>query len=254
MNEKRYELLSSTAKLIFSGNEVTKIFKTPNLAMKEFEILQKINNVFGETNCDGWTYRMVKPLKYKNNDTRYTMEVATGEHMDKYIRVNPQITFHAGRWLALYHQGFYNEIPGGKVVLFGDFKPAHLIIDNRIKEVVAIDPGVSYGKTDYPEVDIIYFIFAIVISNIRCASINEIKRIIIYFLKGYLETTNFKIKKERLMKNAKIRIKKYNDIHKISEFNVKNLAKKIYLIVQAGYFLGMVIYVLKNVNVYKTLV
>ena len=129
-----------------SDSEVVKRYFTENAparAEQDRLSLQSINRLFGCVHRDGWQYRIVQLLWFDIQQGVVCMELVPGSVLAELPKDQLSAAeFHAGAWLALYHNKMLSDKPDG--LIYTDFTIHNLLVSLEQKTVVAIDPGMAW--------------------------------------------------------------------------------------------------------------
>ena len=200
---KRINSRSGTVK--FSDDIAIKSLYDKYNAEKEFTILRDLYELYPSTKQEGWLYCTVKPLSFDKNGN-IKMQRVCGEPLSSHILKNPNSAYHAGVWLALFHNTTQGD--DGNVTRFSDYSTSHVIIDDKSKMVTAIDPGLGFGKRGLSESDLFSFIINVISHSLK--NYRMPVSAIDAFLSGYYNTS-VNLPEEKKMSQALTEvINKYN--------------------------------------------
>ena len=149
--------------------------------------LQQLERSFGKVRRGGWRYRTVKLLDSAVDRQEVRLEFVSGTPLSEIARSKMNdAEFRCGVWLAVYH----NKLLGGRHdgLIYWDFNVHNVIIDFDRRSVVAIDPGMSWGRHGFASQDLVRHMHSAVVTLVvrRRSSLPAV----ICFLKGYARTTN----------------------------------------------------------------
>jgi len=186
-------IFTNKAKInLLKNNTVEKIFFNENNTEKEFENMNKLNEIFNEKEIEGWAYKTVKPIKCEEN--KLVMERVKGETYFDLSDKNTQFSFVIGVWFGLFHNDcrVYRNGNIRKI----DFNRTNILIDEQKKEVTVIDPGALFNQRCSLEFSLINAIMGLVIGDFKKRK--NPKDTIKYFLDGYFSILDEEINKNNL--------------------------------------------------------
>ncbi len=175
-------------------------------AEKEFEVLEKLYRSLPKAvEHKGWFYKTIKPINY-DGAGNIVMEKAPGNSLVDIYLNEPQMSYHAGVWLAIFHN--YNRCKTiGEVAIFSDYGAPHVFIDRERYTVTAIDPGFGFGQKGGPEHDVLSFAvgaITLALKNLRLPL-----KLLYPFLNGYYSITRIPYNQERFKAAVKKVFDKY---------------------------------------------
>jgi|APSaa5957512535_1039671.scaffolds.fasta_scaffold19450_2 hypothetical protein len=191
------KIFQTSPRLVFSIED--KVYKFFNCNHDCSSEVKSIRSSLLQSNFDavsGYTMKIVEIIQ--SFDNYYIMKVAKGAQLStlqskKYCNL-------AGCWLRVFHKSSYNT-QSKSIFIFGDFSITHLYIDDKYKEITAIDPGAGFGKVGEIEDDISRFLVSLM--QTKNFNIIKLNKNVTGFLGGYGVD---KIKYSNLDKSVKFRI------------------------------------------------
>lgn len=237
MNEKQIEeIIESRTGYIYllRDNTAVKQLKDPSKVMEEYTIIKELYDKYKEKKREEWTYRAIKPLKVDQAGYLY-MERAEGTPLICTMDENPNLLRHAGIWLGFFHN--MSKINEDEYSLFKDPALSDVIIDEKNKIVIALDPGKKFGSSGLPEEDVVKFLIALI--NFCLKRRSSPKKSIKIFLSGYYSVSDRKFQLDKynsvfpkafgkFLKTAKREKSKYGYcLYKLYFTIVEKLLKKI---------------------------
>jgi len=166
------------------GDWVKKSYSRVGDAYRDFQLLKEINEVFTPEEVSGWKYRT---LAIQDSDFHHpviVMEYFSGNSIKEIFEYkgDSKIFRHLGVWLGLLHNKSENE--EGEVLAFNDFTRANVLIDEKNKEIVGIDPGNYTDVYVPPAVSLVMGAFSVERGGIRVGVLRTVKCLKWYFY-GY---------------------------------------------------------------------
>lgn len=151
------ELLTTTNKARVwrnSDGTVTKEYFDAERARGEYGNLRELTSIVGGgRDVDGWSYRSVPVLGFDGESARVRMGFVPGASLADLLVKDRSAGRHMGVWLALFH---LNAGAGRESVhLYSDVSIHNFLVDVPGRVVTAIDPGLDFGRTGDPQVDVL---------------------------------------------------------------------------------------------------
>jgi len=190
------ELLTRTNKaeffLLADGSLLKQYFperKPVEKVLQDQRSLQYLEDKFGEVCYEGWVYRTVKILETAVEERSVRLEFVPGEVLSSVCKSNmKEAEYHCGIWLALYHNKVLDGLSSG--LIYWDFNVHNVIVDFERRSVVAIDPGMSWGRTGYASQDLVRHIHSCLVTLIATRKSPPLA--VVSFLNGYALATHAK--------------------------------------------------------------
>ena len=164
------EVFQTQPRLVFSCNDI--VYKYFDQSIECEEEIISINSSPLVSKLDhrsGYNMKFVEILTISENF--YTMKKVTGLQL-----TDSRCSNHyrlAGRWLKTFHCTSQTD-DYKDVFAFGDYSISHLYVNDEDKEVVAIDPGKSFGKISSVEDDVSRFIVSLLqTKNLNLMHLND---------------------------------------------------------------------------------
>lgn len=179
---------------LLSDGTVLKQLNDRSKAPEEFEQLQKLYELYPQRTIDGWTYKAIRPLDY-DEAGNVLMERASGESLRSLLTNAPEMAYHAGVWLGLFHNASATQ-QRDDCVLFGDYAANHVLIDRKHRTVTAIDPGCRFPMTGRPEYDIL--VLVVNMTNRRLGRRRSPASAVGPFARGYVAVAVMRISRRGL--------------------------------------------------------
>lgn len=205
---------------------------------KEYNNLEALFKQYQDKSFNDWTYRAAKPYYLNKENRAITMEKVTGKPLNISMQKEPSTTYHAGVWLGLFHEG-QERNSTNLVSLFSDYSAPHIIVDQEIKTVCAIDPGEGFGKKGFPETDLLSFIVGVITLALKKGRNPHVY--VKPFLNGYKKATGRSIDNLNGMEALNIVLEKYQ--RRWQKRNViKRAIAKLYVVFLRSYckkFIGI---------------
>tara|TARA_B110000003_G_C16630470_1_gene526414 strand:+ start:1606 stop:2313 length:708 start_codon:yes stop_codon:yes gene_type:complete len=171
------EIIQYKPRLVVSiENKIYKFFESKVECKNDLNRIK--NSPISEVKDEKSNYKMKFVKILESGDYFYSMEKINGKCLD--FKSEIENFALAGLWLDCFHKITFRD---NKVFLYGDFIAGHLFIDHESKEIIAIDPGTSFGEIGEIEVDISRFLVNIL--STRNTQIRKLDRIINKFIYGY---------------------------------------------------------------------
>ena len=163
--------------------------KPVDKVLQDQRSLQYLEKHFGEVYYEGWVYRTVKLLEMEVEQRTVRLEFVPGDVLSEVSKSKmKEAEYRCGIWLALYH----NKVLGGLLdgLIYWDFNVHNVIVDFERRTVVAIDPGMSWGRKGYAYQDLVRHMHSALVTLV-------VKRkspvlAVVSFLKGYALATQAK--------------------------------------------------------------
>ena len=156
--------------------------KPTEKVLQDQRSLQFLEDKFGEVCYEGWVYRTVKLLEMAVEERTVRLEFVPGEVLSSVCKSRmKEAEYHCGIWLALYHNKVLDGLSRG--LIYWDFNVHNVIVDFERRSVVAIDPGMSWGRTGYASQDLVRHIHSSVVTLVATRKAPVLA--VVSFLKGY---------------------------------------------------------------------
>lgn len=168
---------------IMGDNTVKKTFNCKKQARKEFDSLLWLFRLFNKTKVNGWTYKVVEPIRI--HDNIMIMKKAKGFTFETKINDSAS-SKSSGVWLALFHQ----KIANSRKVKRIDYNRKNILIDKNTKTLTVIDPGATLLKDCTTEFSVLDTVVGLIIGSLE-RRLNP-KPIIKSFLNGYFSISSIK--------------------------------------------------------------
>ena len=154
---KRAELFrqpdGSVLKRYFSNNAKDRVEHDQRSALY-------LRDRFGEIGYEGWSYSTTWPLWFDPEAGAFCMEYVSGQPLSAlpWAKMS-EAEYHCGVWLAFYHNKVLSEDLEGLV--YSDLNVHNVMIDLERKRVVAIDPGMEWGRSGHAYEDLVHHIHCV---------------------------------------------------------------------------------------------
>ncbi len=193
VKQMEQELITRTNKAEFfrlaDGSLLKKYLPNQNPVEKllqDHRSLRFLEDKLGELVHEGWVYRTVRLLDIKVDQRTMRLEFVPGDVLSNVCKSKmKEAEFRCGIWLALYHNKVLGGLPQG--LIYWDFNVHNVIVDFERRTVVAIDPGMSWGRTGYAYQDLVRHMHSALVTLVvkRKSSFTAL----VSFLKGYAVAT-----------------------------------------------------------------
>lgn len=159
------------------GNDAESHFRA------EQNALQVLQEKFGINKFKGWTYRTVQLLGVGPEGESLYLEYLEAPTIANLCKNDMGLAeYHAGVWLALYHQKMI--LSKCKTMLYTDYTVYNIHVDVKNQAVIAIDPGIYWGRHGFFYEDVILHIHSILFFSLKKKQ--SPLWLVHQFLKGYV--------------------------------------------------------------------